>query len=108
MTDEQKGLTVGLGDGFVELSWEEGRDLAHLYQTPGWQVLKVVLQGLVDGTTIALRDREKTLEDLRFCQGQADAAGRIADIVEKEVPEWYNEGAASSEEGEEGSGEDDA
>ncbi len=68
----------------------------------------MLLKGMMDGTTVSLRDRDKTLEDLRFCQGQADFAGRIADIVEEEIPLWYKQGAVESDEDSEGSGENDA
>jgi hypothetical protein len=110
MTDipgkNRAGVSFGLGEGSVDLNYEEGVRLAHLRSSPGWPVLRMVLEELNNGCTVALRDREKNLEDLRFCQGQADAAGRIADIVEKECPQWYAEGAAERESAE-GSGEDD-
>jgi hypothetical protein len=107
MTKEKSGITIGLGEGAVSLTYDEAVHLAHLRTTPGWAVLRLLLSELNNGTTVSLRDRTKTLEDLRFCQGQADAAGRIADIVEEEVPQWYNEGAVDSEESE-GSGSDNA
>lgn len=103
---EYNGVTVGLGEGAVSLTFEEGRDLAHLKTTPGWIVLRLLLAELNNATTVALRDRTKDLDDLRFAQGQADAAGRIADIVEDEIPQWYNEGAVERESAE-GSGSDD-
>lgn len=108
MTEKKPGVSIGLGEGAVDLLFEEARDLARLHEHPGWRVLRILLKGMMDGTTVALRDREKGLEDLRFCQGQADVAGRIADIVEDEIPSWYKEGTVALERESEGSGENDA
>lgn len=87
--------TVGLeNDGHIDLSEAEARDLAKLITMPGWKVLRQILNAMQDGCTVALRDRTKGLEDLRYAQGQSACAGRIADIVEKDIPEWYTERAA--------------
>lgn len=103
MTDEQKGtedqkpgLTIGLGEGFVELTHEEARDLRIVCQTPGWGVFRGILKEMMNGATVILRDRNKTIEDLRFCQGQADACITLARIVEDEVPQWYSEGVENA------------
>ena len=92
--DKLKPVSIGLGLGHIDLSIKESVHLAHLHQHPGWSVLMDVLRAVSEGATIALRDRTKSIEDIRFDQGQCEAVLCVADLVQKEMPAWYKEGAA--------------
>ena len=94
MTDDEvdakeQGVSIGIGDGTLTLSVEDAIKLSSLSEHPGYQSLRQILKAMNDATTVALRDRKMGIEDLRFQQGIADAAGSIADLLEKELPEWY-------------------
>lgn len=99
---EKTGISIGVGDGALTLSYEEAAHLATLAEHPGYKGLRAILKAMLDSTTVTLRDRTKSIEDIRFHQGYAEAASRIADALEKELPEWYKSGSR------EGSGEDHA
>lgn len=89
-SEPEPTISIGLGEGFIELSMEEVRDLRVVARTPGWLVFRGILKSMRAGASNMLLDRGKDLEDLRFSQGQADACATLARIVEEEVPEWYD------------------
>lgn len=93
---------IGVGDGALTLTPEEAAKLATLVEHPGYAPLRQILKAMLDSTTVTLRDRTKSIEDVRFHQGYAEAAARLADVLEKELPEWYKAGSR------EGSGSNDA
>lgn len=92
--DVVKPVSIGLGEGSIDLSVEESVHLSTLHQHPGWPILMSILKGMRESATYALLNRSASLEDLRFEQGRAAVAGHIADLVQQEMPAWYKKGAA--------------
>jgi hypothetical protein len=91
LQQQESDLSIGLGEGSCTLTKYEAEKLARLKDHEGWPILLDVLKAMQEGCTVMLRDRTRGLEDLRFTQGMSEAAGRIADLVQEDVPLWYKE-----------------
>lgn len=100
--DKPQGVSVSVGDGAITLSYEEAAKLATLSEHPGYATFRSLLKGMLESTTVALRQRAANIEDVRYQQGIAGAVTRIAEVLDKDLPEWYKEGSR------EGSGDDNA
>ena len=83
-------LSIALESGHIEITREDAIKLYSLSQHEGMSVLKDIMKAANDGCTVGLRDKSKPIDDIRYLQGMSAMLGRIADIVLKEVPEWYN------------------
>lgn len=98
MSDEEQesGISLGLFDGFLEMSEDEMLALRRLSGMAEWEVLRNVLKGIDDSMTTALRNREASIEEIRFAQGISAGVGRLAEIVENDSQEWYDARADES------------
>lgn len=97
-----EGVSISIGDGAMTLSREEAIKLSTLSEHPGYKPLRDLLKSMLDSTTVVLRDKANGIEDVRYQQGVASAVIRIAEIMDRDLPEWYKEGSR------EGSGQEDA
>lgn len=103
MADEEKdvvALTIGLDDGHIALTKSEAIKLRALSKHEGWPIVLEILRAMREGSVVALKDRKLTLEDIRFHQGKIASTERVAEIITREVDQWYTDQAA------EGSGDD--
>lgn len=86
---EKQTLSIGLESGHIEITTDDAIKLYRLSQHEGMPVLRDILKAMNEGCTVGLRDKAKGIDDLRYLQGMSASVGRIADIVLKEIPEWY-------------------
>lgn len=95
---EQNLISIGLFEGYVELTEEEMLHLRQIGEHPAWNTLRKILKDMDDAMTISLRDRSADVQDLRYYQGVSACAGRLADLVEEDVEQWYKDRAEAEAE----------
>lgn len=93
-------ISLAIFDGAISLTENEMFLLGALAEHPSWPVMRSLLKSMDDSMTVALRDKEATMETIRYHQGISATVQRLAEIVEVDVPEWYDSRPEEEAEGE--------
>ena len=89
MDEHSNGLMIPLGDGSIELTEGEAKALHALHASEYWPVLERLMRGIQEGSTVALRNPEATLDQMRVAQGRIQGVQLVAQTVTEEVRRWW-------------------
>jgi len=81
-------ITLTLNEAQVELSPREMSELYTLANSPGWDILKKILEVLERGTRRELENGTTPLDNIRHLQGRLSVATDLRDLLDDGVPRW--------------------
>lgn len=81
-------ITLTLNEAQVQLTPREMFELNVLAATPGWDILKKILEVMERGTRRELENTATPLDSIRHLQGRLSVATDLRDLLDDGVPRW--------------------